>query len=308
MCVSPTPAGQMREIRSHFVQKAICPDCFPSESDLCPGVELTFVTHGIRVRLKATEARILEEVEDYLPPLRELWAGEAVDRFYELMTGPGEGAHELWVDGRWVGRNRDWKQLFHHLETDLQLFLGVQVPDRVFVHAGVVAWNGLGIVIPGRSFSGKSTLVLALLRQGATYFSDEFAVLDDQGLVYPYPRHLSLRSPDGSVRLRPDNLEAPVASGPVAVDLVLLTRFRPGTEWAPRSVTHGEAILELVQHCLPIRYKPGPVLDTLSATLEKTIVLEGDRGEADETARHVLGYLQKHPPYRPFADQCGGVT
>jgi len=58
----------------------------------------------------------------------------------------------------------------------------------------VVAWEGKGIVIPGRSFSGKSTLVAELLRAGATYYSDEYAVFDKHGRVHPFPKDLEMRT------------------------------------------------------------------------------------------------------------------
>src|ERR671929_229610 len=77
---------------------------------------------------------------------------------------------------------------------------GVRVGVRVN-HAGVVGWQGRAILIPGRSFSGKSTLVAALVRAGATYYSDEFAVLDERGRVHPFPKKLSMRL-EGSARPR----------------------------------------------------------------------------------------------------------
>jgi hypothetical protein len=58
----------------------------------------------------------------------------------------------------------------------------------IFVHAGVVAWRGQAIVIPGATQSGKTSLVAALVRAGAEYFSDEYAVFDARGRVHPLPR------------------------------------------------------------------------------------------------------------------------
>ena len=55
-------------------------------------------------------------------------------------------------------------------------------------HAGVVGWRGRAIVIPGRSHAGKSTLVAELVRRGAVYYCDEFAVLHETGRVHPYRR------------------------------------------------------------------------------------------------------------------------
>ena len=56
----------------------------------------------------------------------------------------------------------------------------------LFVHAGVVGWRGLAIVIPGRGAIGKTRLVAELVRRGAVYYSDTFAVLDEAGRVHPY--------------------------------------------------------------------------------------------------------------------------
>ena len=44
-----------------------------------------------------------------------------------------------------------------------QLAVATLAKELVFVHAGVVGWRNRAIVIPGRSLSGKSTLVLALV-------------------------------------------------------------------------------------------------------------------------------------------------
>ena len=65
--------------------------------------------------------------------------------------------------------------------------MAAETRERVFVHAGVVGWKGHAIVIPGRSRSGKTTLVAELVKAGAEYYSDEFAVLDAEGRVHPFP-------------------------------------------------------------------------------------------------------------------------
>ena len=67
------------------------------------------------------------------------------------------------------------------LEVDARHTVAVLSPQRVFIHAGVVGWSVHAIVMPGRTFTGESTLVEALVRRGAEYFSDEYAVLDRKG-------------------------------------------------------------------------------------------------------------------------------
>ena len=70
------------------------------------------------------------------------------------------------------------------LESDLQLHVAEQARRRLFVHAGVVGWKGRAIVIPGRSFTGKTTLVAELVRAGASYYSDEYALIDSRGKIH----------------------------------------------------------------------------------------------------------------------------
>src|SRR4029077_6709070 len=79
------------------------------------------------------------------------------------------------------------------LATHAEFFVAERAPDHLFVHAGVVGWDGGAIVMPGASFAGKTTLVQAWLGAGATYYSDEFAVLDRTGRVHPFTRPLSIR-------------------------------------------------------------------------------------------------------------------
>ena len=89
------------------------------------------------------------------------------------------------------------ESLFDPLESHLQLYVAEWARRRIFVHAGVVGWRGRAILVPGRSFSGKTALIAAFVRAGATYYSDEYAVLDAKGRVHPYPRRLSIRSEGG---------------------------------------------------------------------------------------------------------------
>src|SRR5205085_12389371 len=112
---------------------------------------------------------------------------------------------------------------------------------RPFVHAGVVGWNGRAIILPGKSMSGKSTLVAALVRAGATYYSDEYAVFDAQGRIHPYARPLSLRGEEGAPAKRcpAQELGGTPGNGPLRVGLVAAADYRPGASWRPRPLPAG---------------------------------------------------------------------
>ena len=67
-------------------------------------------------------------------------------------------------------------------------------------HAGVVALGGRGVVLPGTSGAGKTTLVAACAQAGLAVVSDEALVLAADGTVRPYARPLSL-APWSAARL-----------------------------------------------------------------------------------------------------------
>ena len=154
---------------------------------------------------------------------------------------------------------------------------------RLFVHAGAVGWRGRAILIPGSSHSGKTSLVAALLRAGATYYSDEYAVLDAEGRVHAYPRPLLLRR-DGlpDARIRPEEFGARVARRPLRVGLVLAARHRERGVWRPIRLTPGRAVLALLRHTPAARASPQIALSYLETVARQAMVLDGQRGEADQ--------------------------
>ena len=76
---------------------------------------------------------------------------------------------------------------------------------------------------------------------------------------------------------------------PLRVGLVLITRYVKGTRFRPRQLSAGRAVLGLLANTLPARRRPGRVLDTLTQAVARASVLRGTRGEAEETARQILG-------------------
>src|SRR5262249_208611 len=153
--------------------------------------------------VRTNEAGVLERVQKYLPLGWEPSDSAIVDMVYSLKIGkPSQrkGTRHynlLYMGAGLMGRSMELEGLFSELEANLQLLAAYRAEGYLFVHAGAVGWQGQAIVIPGRSFCGKTTLVSALVRAGATYYSDEFTVFDAQGRVHPYPLPLSIRDETG---------------------------------------------------------------------------------------------------------------
>jgi hypothetical protein len=160
---------------------------------------------------------------------------------------------------------------------------------RVFVHAGVVGWQGKAIIIPGRSMSGKTSLVTELVRAGATYYSDEYAVLDMFGRVHPYPEPLAIRNDSfKQKKLRPEEIGGITGIKPLCVRQVVVSRYQTGARWRPKMLSAGQAVLELLANTIPARRKPEVVIPTLREVVLEATTFKGVRGEARDTARLIL--------------------
>jgi len=252
-------------------------------------------TFGLRIGFRSNDASALRRV---LRGLSSSWpaAGAGrLDRTYRIHVGRGRAPRlALHCDQQLLGRTRGLERLARWLEDHLHRYVAEQGPRRVFVHAGAVGWKGSAVLIPGRSYSGKSTLVAALVRAGADYISDEYAVLDRRGRVHPFPAPLSLRRGLATRRLTPEALGGRAASRPIPVGWILATRYREGSRWRPRALTPGQAVLQLLAHTVPARSRPAMALAALRAAASRAKAVRSPRGEAGV----VVDWLQISPGRR----------
>ena len=261
---------------------------------------MSFNSYGVRVGLRVNDKAILKRLMTRLPPGFKPSGARVVNHLYSLtgFANNSNGKLRRFNLGYWnlarFARTRSFEDLLDGFESHLQLTVAEYAPRRVFVHAGVVGWKGRAIVIPGMSFSGKSTLVAALLRAGATYYSDEYAVIDERGRIYPYARDLKIRpAKSGQVeRVRPEQLGAEIGSKPLRVGLVVSTSFKDGARWRPRELTQGKAVLELLANTVSARSQPEMALSFLPKALESGRILKGARGEASEVVESILAKVQ----------------
>jgi hypothetical protein len=267
--------------------------------------------YGRRIGVRTNEPAILDRVAELLPPGWEPSYSPLVDHLFSLRVGafvPGarvRNFHLLYGGFTRHARSMHIEEVLHALEQQLHLYVAEHASNRVFVHAGVVGWQGRAILLPGASGAGKSTLVAALLRAGATYYSDEYAVLDREGLVHPFARKLSIRSADGTAARRcgPEQFGSAAGQESLPVGLVAVSHYHPGVCWRPRPLAHGQAVLALLQHTLPAQFDPEGSLRVLTQALRPALVLKGARGAADETAKQLLTALAgKDSPRHPRRD------
>ena len=257
---------------------------------------INFISYGLRIGVRVNDPAIIDKVIEQLPPDWKATTSPVVDRVYSIIAG-GEGARPglrrlslVYANANRIARTPELFQALDAFESDLQLYVAETAPRRVFVHAGVVRWRGKAIVIPGRSFSGKTTLTAELVKAGATYYSDEYAVLDGQGRVHPYRRRLSVRE-NGHLE-KPKKYPVESIGGrsgikPLPVGLVIVSKYKPGAKWRPQQISAGEGALALMANTVSVRRQPETTLATLRKVVARAPVFKGTRGEA----RQVIDFI-----------------
>lgn len=251
------------------------------------------ITYGHRIGIRVSDESALERATACLPPGWKAAANPVVECMYSLVVGGASGRVKrfslLYRGAERLARSHDLESVFGVLEEDLKLHVAASSPSRVFVHAGVVGWRGGAIVLPGRTFAGKSTLVDAMVRAGATYYSDEYAVFDARGRVHPFARALKLRA-RADAPGAPTVEKAPASPGrrPLPVRLVALTHYQAGARWESQTLTPGQALLALMENTVPVRHRPEATLKTLREVVTHAPVIQGVRGEVEEAVARLL--------------------
>jgi len=290
------------------------PHATPTPSGRSDPAVLAFSMFGVQVEVRIEDASLVERILTCLPPGRSTDTTARIDRTYEILrTAPGwsgkmeSGSHAgeqyLFADRSLVWQSTAVDALCDRFQSDLQLFLAVRARTHAIVHAGVVGWQGRAIVIPGRSVSGKTTVVEALIREGAEYYSDEYAILDPDGFVSPFSRPRFIRSPRLQQACPPEDVGTITDRTPLPVRFIVVTEYQPGAAWQPRRLTPGEAVLALLSNAPAARHQPGYLLRTFKATARGAVTWSSPRGDAKDFAKQLLDQLSAErsfqtPPWK----------
>lgn len=253
---------------------------------------IAFEAFGVRVLVSVDDPEVLKRVQPLLPPGWQPCSISAVEKRLALVADE-HGEYQLLRDGKTYSNRLDLDFALALLEGQLREYVALHAPDWIFVHAGAVAHRGKAIIIPGLSFAGKTTLVAGLVRSGAIYYSDEYALLDEQGLMHPYPKPLSIRNQQ---RVQVDHdvhtLGGTAGEEPVPVGAIVTTTYRAGAAWQPRKGSSGEGVLALLAHTVAAQERPSQVMRVLTRAAEDAVVIESNRGEADELAPKLLAEFE----------------
>jgi hypothetical protein len=257
--------------------------------------EVSFEAFGVRIAVHATNSELLERAHLLLPPGWKPTESSEVQQRFALLTEPA-GTYEFVREGKVHHKGIGLELALAMLDTELRLYIARKAPDAIFIHAGVVGYHGRTIVLPGMSFSGKTTLVAALVREGAVYYSDEFAVIDENGFVRPYAKPLSLRDDNWIQVEHPvESLGGVAGEEPLRIGAIVVTSYRPHAEWQPRRLSPGEGAMALLANAVPARERPAEVMRAISRSAGGAMVIQSERGEAEAIAPLLLAELDGSP-------------
>ncbi len=256
-----------------------------------------FESFGVVVKIDSNVQEMIDEGEKtarsaMLNLLRPA-DNKKADQVFELRRN--KTTYALYHNGEGIGSSRGRKKFFKFFDGILRIIVGENAVDRVFIHAGAVGWKGKGIVLPADSYKGKSSLVAELVRQGAEYYSDDFAIFDKNGLLHPFPRNISMRTDDyRPYDLSVKSLGGVVATKPMPVGLVLFTEYEQGEKWKPDILTPGQGVLEMIPYVLPLRRDPKFSMRVLNSIASRAIIAVTRRGAAKEFAELLLNFVDKN--------------
>jgi len=259
--------------------------------------QLAFSLYGARFGVQSNCIEGVNALMESFPPAWRPYHGARVDYVFSLRLAPPTRSgrkpfHTLYGNDEQLFRSRDVTQLAIIFERKMQLELAQAARGKIFIHAGVVGWRGRAIVIPGRTYTGKSTLVRELVRSGALYYSDEYAALDQRGYVYPFARPLALRDDqDINRKILFRDLGGAVGKKPLPVGAILVTKYRAGAKWRPQVLTPGIGALALLSNCITARSGDPRMLETLTRTARNATIWKSARDEASELAPRLLAAL-----------------
>jgi hypothetical protein len=251
--------------------------------------EIPLEAYGVEVRICTNVPELLDRTIPLLPPGWQECAATPVQHRLGILA-EDDGTFTVYNGAARAVQGQGLELSLIVLDGQIRGYVALRAPGMTFVHAGAVAHEGRAIMFPGHSFAGKTTLVAALVRGGAIYYSDEFAVLDGDGLVHPYAKPLSLRDNPENRQIETDvELLGGVAGDePLPLGLVVFTRFRSGAQWRPEPISRGAAALKLVENTVSVRSRPDEAMHAVTAALTDAVALEGTRGEAEEIVDQLL--------------------
>ena len=249
---------------------------------------VAFEVYGTRVSVRVPRPELVPSVIDQFPVDATLCEGRPSDRQFDLELGD-DGRYAVVLEGRVVNPPQSLEGALAGLRRELFFHSVDHARNRLVVSAAVVAHAGRAVLLPGPSMAGKTTLAVELVRAGAVYYADDWAVLDREGLVHPFPTLIYIKNEE---KVSVESLGGVRGDRPIPVGLIASITFRPGARWDPQQRTEADGMLKLLR-CAYGMDEPSFAMEAARRAAAEALVIESDRDDASEAAAALLEILSE---------------
>jgi len=256
-----------------------------------------FESYGVPVRIESNSREILE-VAAATARAALLESTKSIDCITTEQTFSlpvlSDGTCRIIQNGETMVTAEPEPRFWKVFDSLVRILVAEFTKDRLFLHAGVVGWHGKAIILPGNSFYGKTTFVAELVRNGAVYYSDEYAVLDADGLVHPFARPLSMRTHGKSIvetATPVGEIMGKTGETPLPVGTVFFTRHIPESTPNYEYLTPGQGVVEIIGQTIAIKRNTEFAINVLKKALSSAIIVKSPRPDAGSFARNFLEFV-----------------
>lgn len=247
---------------------------------------------GIGIGLRCDAPDLVETLTAMMPQVCRPTAPEESGAVISLIGVQDENSNGLYFNNEPALKFERYDETLFEACQDKILFILaiVSLPTKFYLHAGAVSWKNQGILIPGDSFSGKTTLVKDLIKAGGTYITDDLAVLNDEAQILPFPKSLAIRTETGRELRTAADFGARTITEKVDLKIIIFTEYKKNAVWEPVAVPPGEALMRLLQNFYyraAVREYPAEIIGKLARIVRRTKVFYGRRGDTES----VIGWL-----------------
>ena len=161
-------------------------------SEIMPRREVHFAGSALAIEYQGERAA---HIVDYL--YRDMpESGQAAPHITcRLQEAEQEGNFELYFDGDLERSNQPEEEIAAYLLDRTCFHLADRSQGGLVLHAAGLAWRGRGLLLPGVSGNGKSTLSAWLVSRGFDYLTDELVFIpEDTAQFHGLTRPLNLKN------------------------------------------------------------------------------------------------------------------
>lgn len=257
---------------------------------------LTLSCCGVCIGLRSNAPALLAALTRLIPGSESENVPEVVFSIHDSGEQNTARRYAVGLNGKVAPLCLQLRDALDLLQCYMQEILAMRARNLVLVHAAVVGWGGSAVLLPGASGSGKTTLAMALVKQGAAYYSDDLALLDETGRVHPYLRVPRLRTSLGqktATHLTELIFAGEIRPEPVPVALVVLSQYSETASVRREDLLGRDTFWGLLRNTVAVRSRPELTLKVLKEVSLGARGVQLERGGARAAASAVLGMMKQ---------------